>query len=174
MFFFVSACLKKSSVREREEDVMLFALRVCSVTGRKAGGERPFTVLSSFLVVSVKRSSCYAFLTVPETLSLRIQLDYSGQIIRRNQNISAFSQREQCTIQKTLARSYWTEAWCWTCSSCFIRIASYATTTESRVAVNLLLIRSWSSFSFLLLSDESPFKEKGQHFCFYSSFFHFP
>lgn len=37
MFFFVSACIKKSSVREREEDVMLFALRVCSVTGRKAG-----------------------------------------------------------------------------------------------------------------------------------------
>lgn len=57
-------------------------------------GEHLFTALPFFFPCGfIEKVKLLCFSDSTETLSLKIQLDYSGQTMKRNQNISAFSER---------------------------------------------------------------------------------
>lgn len=55
--------------------------------------EHLFAALLLFLGGLIEKVKFLCFSDSAETLCLRIQLDYSGQMMKRNQNISAFSER---------------------------------------------------------------------------------
>lgn len=97
-----TACLKDCAGKERTWCYLQRDLD-CELTVKKAAAAA--CVFSQccffvFSVVSVKRSSCCTFSDGTETLSLRIQLDYSGRTVKINQNISVFLVKERLCFQR--------------------------------------------------------------------------